>query len=208
MLTHSPRAFPWERSLPWAHSTIKESTVVPPESAVRACGVVCARDVSEGTSRGVGTSATVRNRNASDRSVVGRRRGGRLSAVSPPRPKPATPKWNACAVYGPRPRLRPLLIQELCRRVVTQQRVFFAPSCDRPGCHEPPVTSVRNPARYCCAACRQAVRDVQDRERKWRSRGTLAGRRKRSYEYQAARGRRLLQRPNASAPSSQRAPPP
>ena len=59
--------------------------------------------------------------------------------------------------------------------------------CDRPGCHEPPVTSPRNPARYCCPACRQAVRNVLDRERKWLSRGTLDGRTKRSIEYQAVR---------------------
>jgi hypothetical protein len=63
--------------------------------------------------------------------------------------------------------------------------------CDRPGCYEPPVTSVHNPARYCCTACRQAVRNVQDRERKWLSRGTLDGRTKRAYEYRAARQRRL-----------------
>ena len=58
---------------------------------------------------------------------------------------------------------------------------FSPPLCDRPGCHEPPVRSARNPARYCCPACRQAVRNVQDRERKWLSRGTLDGRKKRAY---------------------------
>ena len=54
---------------------------------------------------------------------------------------------------------------------------FFPPLslCDRPGCYEPPVISLRNPARFCCAACRQAVRNVLDRERKWLSRGTLDG---------------------------------
>ena len=81
----------------------------------------------------------------------------------------------------------------------SRSRTFFSPPfCDRPGCHEPPVTSVRNPARYCCPACRQAVRNVQDRERKWLSRGTLDGRKKRAYEYQAARQRRL-RRCNTSA---------
>ena len=54
------------------------------------------------------------------------------------------------------------------------------------------MSSTRNPARYCCPACRQAVRNVQDRERKWRSRGTLDGRKKRAIEYQAARQRPLL----------------
>ena len=63
----------------------------------------------------------------------------------------------------------------------SRSRNFFSPPlCDRPGCHEPPVTSLRNPARYCCPACRQAVRNVQDRERKWLARGTLDGRKKRA----------------------------
>ena len=53
------------------------------------------------------------------------------------------------------------------------------------------MTSLRNPARYCCPACRQAVRNVQDRERKWLARGTLDGRKKRAIEYQAARRRRV-----------------
>jgi hypothetical protein len=70
----------------------------------------------------------------------------------------------------------------------SRSKTFFArPLCDRPGCYEPPVISSRNPARFCCAACRQAVRNVLDRERKWRWRGTLDGRMKRSIEYRDAR---------------------
>jgi hypothetical protein len=69
------------------------------------------------------------------------------------------------------------------------------------------MISVRNPARYCCAACRQAVRNVLDRERKWLSRGTLDGCRKRAYEYQAARRRRSLRRGDATTPAPLRAPP-
>jgi len=69
------------------------------------------------------------------------------------------------------------------------------------------VTSLRNPARYCCPACRQAVHNVQDRERKWLSRGTLDGRKKRAIEYQAARRHRSLRRDKASAPAPLRAPP-
>ena len=78
--------------------------------------------------------------------------------------------------------------------------------CDRPGCYELPVTSIRNPARYCCPACRQAVRNIQDRERKWRFRGTLAGRTRRAYEYQAARQQRLRRR-NTSVSVPLRSPP-
>ena len=95
-----------------------------------------------------------------------------------------------------------------CVAAWSRSRSFFsAPLCDRPGCHEHPVTSLRNPARYCCPACRQAVRNVQDRERKWLARGTLDGRKKRAYEYQAARWRRSPRRCNTSAPASSRPPP-
>jgi hypothetical protein len=68
---------------------------------------------------------------------------------------------------------------------------FFSPQpmCDRPGCYEPPPKVGRNQARYCGPDCRQAVRRVIDRERKWRQRGTLQGRRARAREYQAARAR-------------------
>ncbi len=65
--------------------------------------------------------------------------------------------------------------------------------CGRTGCYEPPRTSLRTPACYCSAACRMAVRRVRDRERKWLSRTTLAGRMKRHYEYEAAHRRRVGQ---------------
>ena len=79
--------------------------------------------------------------------------------------------------------------------------------CDRPGCYEPTVTSIRNTARYCCAACRQAVRNVLDRERKWRSRNTSAGRQKRAFEYQAARQRRSRRRHDGLGSTPSRASP-
>jgi hypothetical protein len=84
--------------------------------------------------------------------------------------------------------------------------VFALPLCDRPGCHEPPVISPRNPAHYCGAACRQAVHNVQDRERKWHSRSTLDGRKKRAIEYEAARQFRS-QRQRSAAAVPPRAPP-
>lgn len=58
--------------------------------------------------------------------------------------------------------------------------------CDRPGCYEPPRESVRVPARYCSDACRQAVRRVCDRERKWLRRNTLAVRLRRRQEWRQA----------------------
>jgi hypothetical protein len=76
-------------------------------------------------------------------------------------------------------------------------RIFLpTPMCDRPGCHEPVAKSGRGQARYCCSACRQAVRQVVDRERKWQFRGTFRGRRAREQEYQAARARRCKQQPD------------
>jgi hypothetical protein len=55
---------------------------------------------------------------------------------------------------------------------------FSLPLCDRPGCHAHPASSPQNPARYCYPACRQAVCNVHDRERKWLSRNTNDGRKR------------------------------
>ena len=102
---------------------------------------------------------------------------------------------------------RPLITPKL-RRAWSRSRKFFSlPLCDRPGCHEPPVTSPRNPACYCGAACRQAVRNVQDRERKWLWCGTSDGRKKRAIEYRAARQNRSLRQPTTAADVPPRAPP-
>ena len=207
MVAHSPRAFPWEQHLPWAPVRVRESTAVRPEGADRARGFACAKGVGASISRGVGTSATARSRNASGRSTAGRRRGGRPDIASTPRPKPGTPRPRKRAASEPSPRLRLLRTQRLRRRVVTQQKFFSPPLCDRPGCHEHPVSSPRNPARYCGPACRQAVRNVQDRERKWLSRGTLDGRKKRAIEYQAARRRRALRQGHIPHPAPSRPPP-
>ena len=80
--------------------------------------------------------------------------------------------------------------------------------CGRPGCHEPPLKSGRNQACYCCSACRQAVRRVVDRERKWRCRGTFQGRRARAQEYQAARARRRTDQHDTADARPPRPPPP
>jgi hypothetical protein len=87
------------------------------------------------------------------------------------------------------------------------QTSFSLPLCARPGCHEHPVRSLRNQARYCSPACRQAVHNVLDRERKWRARGTLAGQKKRAIEYQAARARHASQQGNVPNPPPSRPPP-
>ena len=82
------------------------------------------------------------------------------------------------------------------------------PMCHRPGCHEPPLKSGRSQACYCCSACRQAVRRVLDRERKWLLRGTFRGRRAREQEYQAARTRRSGQQHDPTNAMSPRPSPP
>jgi hypothetical protein len=86
---------------------------------------------------------------------------------------------------------------------------FFSPLslCDRPGCYEPPVISRRNPARFCCAACRQAVRNVLDRERKWLSRRTLDGQKKQAIEFGTACPNRSLPQQTTAADLPPRAPP-
>jgi hypothetical protein len=66
--------------------------------------------------------------------------------------------------------------------------------CDRPGCYHPRRYSPRVPARYCSDACRQAMRRVQDRQRKWQRRNRFAGRYKRQLEYERARQRRQKSR--------------
>lgn len=202
-----PELFPWERHLPWAHVRVRESTAVRPEGADRAHGFVSARGVGASTARGVGTSATARTRNASGRSAVGRRRGGKPDIASTPRPKPGTPRPKKRAVSARCLRLSLFKARKLRRRVVTQQKNFFPPLCNRPGCHDHPVSSPRNPARYCGPACRQAVRNVLDRERKWLCRGTLDGRKKRAIEYQAARRRRLGRQGHIAHPRPSRSPP-
>jgi hypothetical protein len=80
--------------------------------------------------------------------------------------------------------------------------------CDRPGCHEVPPKSGRSQARYCGPACRQAVRRVLDRERKWQERGTFQGRRAREREYQAARARRYEPPPDSVRATPARLAPP
>jgi len=207
MLTHSPRAFPWEKHLPWALVRVRESTATRPEGADRARGIACAKVVGASISRGVGTSATARIRNAGGRSTAGKRRGGKPDIASTPTSKPGTRRLRKSAASERSPRLRLLRTERLRQRVVTRQKFFSTPLCDRPGCHEHPVSSLRNLARYCCLACRQAVRNVLDRERKWRARGTLYGRKKRTHEYQAARQRRSVKRCHTSTTPPSRPPP-
>jgi hypothetical protein len=209
--TTLPGLFPWELPLPWAPSTVRENRAVCPGHVDLARGPACAKVADASTNRKAGTSATARIRNASGRSSAGRRLADRPDVARMSASKPAMPRPRRSAVAVPRPRPNRWKNLMLRPRVVTQQtqqqKFFSLPLCDRPGCYEPPVTSSRNPARFCCAACRGAVGNVRDRERKWLRRGTLEGRTKRTIEYQAARRNRSRIRLATSADVPPRPPP-
>jgi hypothetical protein len=138
MRTHSPRAFPWEKHLPWALVRVRESTAARPEGADRARGIACAKVVGASISRGVGTSATARIRNAGGRSTAGKRRGGKPDIASTPTSKPGTPRLRKSAASERSPRLRLLRTQRLRRRVVTRQKVFFHSVMRSAGLPRPP----------------------------------------------------------------------
>jgi hypothetical protein len=142
-----------------------------------------------------------------------RPRAGMGGAATGQTPPGARGQGTACPGSTRAPRARQIRVPGWsecrgCDSAWSRSRNFFSlPLCDRPGCHESPIACTRNPARYCCSACRQAVRNVRDRERKWRSRDTLDGCKKRAFEYQAARYRRSAQRGRTSSPVPARPPP-
>jgi hypothetical protein len=195
------------QNLPWATTTLKKNLVPKPERGDLARGIARAKDATASISHDAGTSATVRTRNADERSAAGRRRGDRLNVVRPAPPKPSMPRQRRRAVGRPSSCPRMFKNRNLRRRVVTQQKFFALPLCDRPGCYEPPVISSRNPARFCCAACRQAVRNVLDRERKWLSRGRLDDQKKQAIEFGAACSDRSLPQQTTAADVPPRSPP-
>ena len=195
-------------NLPWASATVRENAAVGPEGAGLARGFACAKGAGANTSRGVTTSATVRIRNACGKSAAGTRRGGRPNVARTPTSKPSTPRTEKARRQRVKSASQTVENPELApARGHAAQTFFSLPLCDRPGCHEHPASSPRNSARYCCPACRQAVRNVLDRERKWLSRDTLDGRKKRAIEYQAARRRRALRQGRVSNPPPSRPPP-
>jgi hypothetical protein len=67
--------------------------------------------------------------------------------------------------------------------------------CDRPGCYEPPRDACH--ACYCGPECAAAMRQVQDRQRKWLRRNSDAGRFKRCLEYELTRAKRCGGRASA-----------
>lgn len=104
-------------------------------------------------------------------------------------------------------RPKPMATVTLRLRVVTRQKNFFATLCGRTGCHEPPQASLRNAAKYCSRECRQAVRNVLDRERKWKARRGLDHRIKRAPELRTAGHERGETSRQALPGNASRAPP-
>ncbi len=177
----SPRAVPWEKTLPWAAVMISQSAAAVPVRDDRGRGSACAKAVDASTSRGVGTSVTARIPNAcaqvrrwqAARRQARRRQDEAVKAQHAEAERARRQRATVCAASA----------EDAggCGGAWSRSKNFFpTPLCDRPGCYEPPPKSGRNQARYCCPACRQAVRRVLDRERKWRSRGTFQGRRERA----------------------------
>jgi len=72
----------------------------------------------------------------------------------------------------------------------SRSKTIPAEFCDRPGCYEPLPGDSRAPTRYCGADCRQAVRRVVDRERKWLTRNGYRTGRPRCPGFQTAPQRR------------------
>jgi hypothetical protein len=126
-MVRSPRAVPWESTLPWATLMLIQRAAAVPGRDDRGRGSACAKAVAASTSLGAGTNATASSRNACGRSASGRRQDGRPSIARPPRPRSDTPRPRKRAVSESSPRPRPLRIPNLHRRVVTQQKLFFSP---------------------------------------------------------------------------------
>ncbi len=84
----------------------------------------------------------------------------------------------------------------------SRSKNFSADFCNRVGCYDPVRCSPRTAARYCSDDCRQAMRRVLDRERKWLRRNTDAGRFKRRLEYEHARSGRAAEQDSSTARES------
>lgn len=98
------------------------------------------------------------------------------------------------------PKLRPSRPRPPRGHAASRFRKIFV-TVPAAGCYEPCRTHCARPTRYCSEACREALRRVRDRERKYLSRMTSVGRFKRHLEYQArARRKRAIPRCEQSAP--------
>lgn len=125
-MTHSPRAFPREMSLPWAPLRIRANATHRVGPVARARGSVCGKDAGESTSLVPGISAIARSRNAAARSTAGRQRGDRPSDAKIPRSEPNMPRPKAHAANGPKSHHGRLTTHNGHLRVVTRLTLFFS----------------------------------------------------------------------------------
>ena len=200
-----------EQTLPWDISSIVSARLFRPAAGVSARGSACAAGVTASTGPGGGISGIARTRSAGNSCAAGRPPSGSNSGVSSRKFVRRMRQRSVSGVPGGVP-------QALTRRyaLVTRERLpeekqdegrgawsrsksFSAPFCDRPGCYDAVRESCRCQARYCSDGCRQALRRVRDRERKWLNRHTQGARSPRPPEYPAGRSAQRARAPTASA---------
>ena len=126
-MEHPPRAFPWEKLLPWAIVRVRKDVALRLDGAERARGFACIKAAAAIISRGATTSATAKILNVSKRFVVGMQQEGKPGIVRTSGSELGTPRPKRRAASEPSRCRRPLKTPSLRRRVVTQQKIFFAP---------------------------------------------------------------------------------
>jgi len=168
----------WERHLPWALLKVLQTFLKSKRHLhrgggsprrVRGRGGVCLRGARNATAPGERASA-IAVRNAGRPPEPGR--AGRPSSATGLRrraSRSATDKAGATgSASGIGNRLRPRPLREPRGSSLEN---FFSCSCDRPGCYVEFDRSRRSPLqRFCCLACRHALKRVLQRERRWRER--------------------------------------
>ena len=173
--------------LPWAHSKLA-ANLGPVKGLVGLdSGGVCSRGARSPSGRPTPRPGTVAP------SAARRHGGGGDGGPAGSTGRPPTARRNAGARAGgtgvaapsggvrPKPR-RPIPRGRTPRAAVRRRRRGSAPAdesgffcCDRPGCEDHFVPSKRSPCqRFCSPACRQALRRVIERERRWRQRARRA----------------------------------
>jgi hypothetical protein len=152
--TRSPRAVPWERTLPWAAVSISQTAAADD----RGRGFVYAKAVDKNSSRAAGTSVTARIPSACARCAAGKRPSGRHNGVPTTRSKPSTPPPNVRAASVPLRSNHPRLLK-LRRRVVTQQKFFCRSraATGRGAANRPPSRAATRQATAAAPAARRFI---------------------------------------------------
>jgi len=110
--------------LPWALTSLIQTSGVPPEGGGHASEPASARDAGGSMRRDAGTSAIASILIVKARSAAGRPGVARPNAAKPRKSKPNTPRPNTRAVNKPSRRRKPPRAWKLRPRVVTRQKNF------------------------------------------------------------------------------------